>query len=1454
MTRPALVAIGAIGAALAGTLVELGPGAVAVATAVAAVAAMALLAVGRPGAVRVATVSFGAAIVLGRIAIGAVTAPPGDAGAGLAAQAAWSGRVVSVSTPLNGRQRFVLEVDEPAARVEVRGPRFPEVGAGMRVTVSGKAVPPGDDAYGLSLAARGIAASLLTPSIRVDPPDGGVGAAFRWLRGLGDRALRAAVPEPAGGLAAGILLGLRERVDRAVAADFTTTGLSHVVAISGWNIAIVVVALGILLRRLARRPRTIVTLVTVCAYVGVVGATPSVVRAALMAGIVLVARESGRRAAAAAALAWAVVAMLVVDPATVGDVGFRLSAAATAGLLAWGTPLTARIGRITGGRMPAWITETLGVSLAAQAATLPLILVAFGRLSLVSPAANLLVAPLVAPAMGAGAVALAGGATTAAGLPSAVAALSGIPAWVGFEAIILAATAAARVPFASVTVSPPWDAATAILACAAVLLAGTAQGRAALAPALGRVRSAWRVRGTPARPRGVAGRHSTKGAGGRPRTKADSTAHGSRLRRVRPLVATVAVLLVGVGIGAARMPDGRARIIVLDVGQGDAILVEGGHGGRLLVDGGPDPDRLVAALDARIPPWDRRIDLVVLTHPHDDHAGGLPGLVGRYTIGRVVEPGMPGAGPGYGAWRSAVTAGRIPAGTIATGDTLRVDALQLRVLWPDAAAVPHEPSSDGRVVNDSSVVLLGESDGVRFLLAGDAEDDVDPTLVARGLPHVALYKVAHHGSATASSDALLAALAPRIAVVSVGAGNTYGHPNPETLGRLAAHGARVFRTDHDGTVTATIADGRLEVRAEQGAGVGGGNVGGGDMGGGNVGGGSIGGGLEVAGPEVAGPAMALLYHRADDSPRPRGGRRAPPLPGPAAVVPPPRAGRGGGRGLARAPSGRRGPTRGPAARRVGGSPPRHRQDRGVGRRRRRAARERFGVLADRAGPRGARPGRGGAPGHPPRGRCRLRGLVRRGERRGAHRRVRRQAGRPAPRDARRAIRVMGAALPAPRGRLRVGWRDDRRGPGARRAPGGGCLCARGDVAQRGRATSMDGPGVPRRSPIRGRARPRPPSMTGETGNPAAVGLYHGDDVLGLERAAIALGDRVAGGAGSTIRTVRVAGSWRRGDEAEEKAGLIFESVATGSLFGDGTLVIVTDAAALARSETARGALLSAIRSVAPGNALALLGLVNEMGKQPAGFAALRSAVGEAGGEVTKVDLPRDITAWIRETGPTLGAHLDGPAAQELARRIGGLEREKDIDRRALAAAAAAELAKLALYRPDGAVTAADVAAVVTERLPASLFRLIDAIGSRRAQEAVALMERAAATTAPPVLVARIHRRLRELAIARDLAGRGEPKIAIARSLGWIPATAGAESAGGRRVGSDRARTEPDLGKVEWRVDRILDEARRWTDDELAAALEGLLIADAAMKGERSSSERAQRLELTLWVVERVAPR
>jgi competence protein ComEC len=175
---------------------------------------------------------------------------------------------------------------------------------------------------------------------------------------------------------------------------------------------------------------------------------------------------------------------------------------------------------------------------------------------------------------------------------------------------------------------------------------------------------------------------------------------------------------------------------------------------------------------------------------------------------------MRGSGPCYGAWASALAqAGAPRRGTLVTGDRLAVDDLRLRVLWPDPGRVPREPPDNGRGINDVSIVLFGEIDGKRVLLTGDVEDDVDPLLAARGLPHIDFLKVAHHGSGTASTVAFLGMVRPSLAVVSAGADNPYGHPAKSTLQHLREAGATVFRTDTNGSVRVSFTAGRMSVEA-----------------------------------------------------------------------------------------------------------------------------------------------------------------------------------------------------------------------------------------------------------------------------------------------------------------------------------------------------------------------------------------------------------------------------------------------------------------------------------------------------------------------------------------------------------------------------------------------------------------------------------------------------------------
>jgi competence protein ComEC len=385
--------------------------------------------------------------------------------------------------------------------------------------------------------------------------------------------------------------------------------------------------------------------------------------------------------------------------------------------------------------------------------------------------------------MAAGALALGAGILAGLGLPGLIATIAGLPAWAIYAAIVGAVRVGADLPLASVELLPPWNNIVAGSAVVSIAI-GARWGDRLIARLRSSISARAPARASPARPAIVARR-----ARGHPNSRPGRLATAA-------LVATT----IGLAVVVVHRPDGVARVVVLDVGQGDGILVESGQGGRMVIDGGPDPGRLLIALDERLPPWDRRIDILVLTHPHEDHVAGLGPLLARYRVGRVYEPGMIGPGPGYRAWSAILAAAGVPHGRLSTGDRLTLDAIRFRVLWPDPGRVPERPPNGGTGINNVSIVLLGEVAAHRFLLAGDVEEGVDPELLARGLPQVDLLKVAHHGSRTASTRPFLEAVHPRVAVVSAGAGNPYGHPAPSTIQRLQELAGRTYRTDTDGTV------------------------------------------------------------------------------------------------------------------------------------------------------------------------------------------------------------------------------------------------------------------------------------------------------------------------------------------------------------------------------------------------------------------------------------------------------------------------------------------------------------------------------------------------------------------------------------------------------------------------------------------------------------------------------
>ena len=697
----------------------------------------------------------------------------------------WTATVAAVGSRLDGSQRVTVRVDQPARMlVSATLPSYPEVGVGDSITLAGQLREPPDGGYGAYLRRIGVAATIQARSVEVVATSGPSVDAMR--NATGD-ALALVLPEPEAGLASGILIGLRERVDRDLAAAFTTAGASHVVAISGWNIAIVATLVGVAGRRLSARSRASLIGLVVVAYTIAAGGSPSVVRAAAMAGVVLIARESGRAGRAATALGAAAGVLLVVDPGLVADAGFGLSVLATAGLLAWSESFTLALTRLTGDRVPSWLTEGLGVSLAAQFATLPLVLLAFGRLSIVAPIVGLFVVPIVPVAMGAGVVALVAGALVMAGAPAIVGTLLALPAWLSLTVIVRIVEVFASVPFAAIQIAPDVGMVLGILCALGIVLGRLGIGRRRVAP----------------------------------RSSGQSTARSTgNVARLTPATRALLVALCGAsllaGIAFVGRIDRTTRFTVLDVGQGDAILVQTARHHRMLVDGGPDPTRIVTELDRRVPPWDRRLDLVVLTHPHEDHVAGLARILDRYAVSRVYVAGMLGPGPGYEAFARSLAELAMTSTQLSTGTRFQVDEIAFSVLWPDAGSVPLKPPDAGRAINDVSIVLVATVGERRVLLTGDVEDDVDPRIAARSLPIVDVLKVAHHGSKTATSDAFLAATRPRIAIVSAGTGNPYGHPAPRTIERLQAAGARVLRTDLDGSVEVRLEDGRIDVSAAGG--------------------------------------------------------------------------------------------------------------------------------------------------------------------------------------------------------------------------------------------------------------------------------------------------------------------------------------------------------------------------------------------------------------------------------------------------------------------------------------------------------------------------------------------------------------------------------------------------------------------------------------------------------------
>ncbi|MEA2139493.1 MAG: competence protein ComEC, partial [Solirubrobacteraceae bacterium] len=663
-----------------------------------------------------------------------------------------------------------------------------------------------------------------------------------------ERALTSGLPPPQGALARGMVLGQDGALTDAVREDFRVTGLAHLVAASGANVLLlatlvlaVATALGIGLSA-----RLWLAIALVVAYVPLAGAGPSIQRAGVMGAAGLLAALAGRPSSRWYALLLAAAATLAANPRTAEDPGWQLSFAAVLAMLALVPSLTAGLRRRC---VPRGLAEALAVTVAATLGTAPLIALHFERLSLVSLPVNMFAAPAVAPVMWLGTIAGALG-QVAPALAAPFAGIAALP--LGY--LTWLAERAAALPLAEVQLGSPgpvgvvaayaaagagalgWRRVRAMRTRSEPTPAARRRRRACLAiAAVGAVAAVAAAARPPAPPRDLTISFLDIGQGdatliqhGRAAVLVDTgPPDGTILKRLR--AAGVRRLDLLVATHAALDHDGAAAAVLGEIPVGMVL-----DGEEATAPAGP----AVAGASATGPPgaggsavWAPGAGASATGAPGaGGSAVGAPGAGASATGAPGVEGSAVGA-PAVAAARPAgAPAAAMPAGPFGAraaepivslaarrhvartpsdaGQLLRVGALELRVLWPHR----DPPAARGAEPNDRATVIHLRDGDFDMLLTADAESNVTSGLQ---LPPVDALKVAHHGSDDPGLPDLLRRLRPRVAVISCGAHNLYGHPTPATLAALDAAVPIVRRTDRDGTVRLRVSDGRM--RVEDGA-------------------------------------------------------------------------------------------------------------------------------------------------------------------------------------------------------------------------------------------------------------------------------------------------------------------------------------------------------------------------------------------------------------------------------------------------------------------------------------------------------------------------------------------------------------------------------------------------------------------------------------------------------------
>jgi competence protein ComEC len=626
--------------------------------------------------------------------------------------------------------------------VLVSGPQLQkwfEIPVGTRVVVDGRlqSPNPGSDVAAV-LRVRG------SPLI-VRPPSAWLRVVEKVRAGL-RRSVADRRPEPRA-LVPALVLGDTSGLDTALTENFTSTSLTHLTAVSGANLTLLLAFLLTVARWIGLRGWNLrlLGLAGVIIFVALCRTEPSVLRAAAMGLVALAALGSGSRAAGVRNLAVASVILLLLDPFLSRSIGFTLSVVACAGIVWWARRWTMIINRW----LPLIVAESVAVPLAAQLATTPVLAAVSERVSMSGLVANALAGPFVGPA-----TVLGFAAAGASLISGALASGFGFGAAWSAQMIIWIARAGAQLP-GSEWHLPMTPLTLTWLSVSSLLLA------VSMAYVLARP---W-------------------------------------------LSLLLAVILIICLCGAPRQPGWPPRdwlLVACDVGQGDGLAIRTGHRSAIVVDSGPAPAAMRSCLDRL---GIRRVPLMIITHFHADHVDGLIGVMQHRRVGQIWVSPLAPAGPLAARVRQQAMQSGIPLNAPLSGTRASVGEAELQVLGPVNHVLVDQDESSRQ--NDSSLVIMVKTAGLRLLLTGDVEPPGQQAILSAGVDLEAdVLKIPHHGSAQ-QEPAFIAASHARLAIASAGLDNDYGHPAPRTVQLVRSLGMTLLRTDQNGSIAVRLRHDRL---------------------------------------------------------------------------------------------------------------------------------------------------------------------------------------------------------------------------------------------------------------------------------------------------------------------------------------------------------------------------------------------------------------------------------------------------------------------------------------------------------------------------------------------------------------------------------------------------------------------------------------------------------------------